>query len=120
VRNADRPDASTGGDTDLLAAVRRVTAEFVNERDWAKYQTPKNLSMAMIVEAAELVEHFQWMTPEESVNPDADTRARIADELADVLIYLVRIADVLDIDLGRSALDKNAKNALKYPVDVKS
>ena len=103
---------------DTFDAIRQRSADFVQERNWEQYQTPKNLAMAMIVEAAELVEHFQWMTPEESECLGARARGEIADELADVLIYLVRIADVLDIDLGRSALEKIAKNALKYPAET--
>lgn len=100
---------------DSLEHVRRMARQFVDERDWQAYQTPKNLAMAMIVEAAELVEHFQWLSAEESAAPNDKTRGEIADELADVLIYLVRIADELDINLFESARAKFAKNARKYP-----
>lgn len=102
-------------DVDDLIQVRSEARRFVEERDWQEFQTPKNLAMAMIVEAAELVEHFQWLTAEQSSSPDPGVREKVADELADVLIYLVRIADELDIDLGASALAKLRKNALKYP-----
>jgi len=102
-------------EVDDLVRLRSLARRFVEERDWQGFQTPKNLCMAMIVEAAELVEHFQWLTPEQSRSPDTATREMVADELADVLIYLVRIADELDIDLGASALAKLRKNALKYP-----
>lgn len=101
---------------DPLEQVRRLAREFVVERRWQSYQTPKNLAMAMIVEAAELVEHFQWLTAEQSMHPSDAARQHIADELADVLIYLVRIADELDIDLGASARAKLRKNKEKYPV----
>lgn len=101
---------------DLLDEVRRLAREFVAERRWQPYQTPKNLAMAMIVEAAELVEHFQWLTAEQSAHPPDAARRQIADELADVLIYLVRIADELDIDLGASVLVKLRKNEEKYPI----
>ena len=90
---------------------------FVGKRDWDLFQTPKNLSMALIVEAAELVEHFQWMQPEESDSLDNDKKKKVADELADILIYTVRLADRLGIDLEQSAKDKLTKNCQKYPVE---
>ncbi|KAA3622414.1 MAG: nucleotide pyrophosphohydrolase [Proteobacteria bacterium] len=99
---------------DSLERIRRLASDFVDERDWQGYQTPKNLAMAMIVEAAELVEHFQWLSAEQSEKPDSETRAGVAEELADVLIYLVRIADELGIDLAASAFNKLEKNARKY------
>ena len=90
---------------------------FVEERDWDLFQTPKNLSMALIVEAAELVEHFQWMRPEESDSLTNDKKEKVAEELADILIYAVRLADRLGINLEQSAKDKLPKNRRKYPVD---
>lgn len=98
-----------------LASLRAALRDFAAARDWRQFHTPKNLAMAMIVEAAELVEHFQWATPEESLNPSPDKRAAIRDEVADTLIYLVELADALDIDLIAAARDKIAKNAVKYP-----
>ncbi len=98
-----------------LASLRDALRDFAVARDWRQFHTPKNLAMAMIVEAAELVEHFQWATPEESLNPSPDKRAAIRDEVADTLIYLVELADALDIDLIAAARDKIAKNAVKYP-----
>ena len=89
---------------------------FVEERDWDVFQTPKNLSMALIVEAAELVEHFQWMRPEESDSLTNDKKKKVAEELADILIYTVRLADRLGLDLEQSAKDKLTKNLQKYPV----
>ena len=90
---------------------------FVEERDWGLFQTPKNLSMALIVEAAELVEHFQWMRPEESDSLTNDKKKKVAEELADILIYTVRLADRLGLDLEQSAKDKLTKNRRKYPVE---
>lgn len=98
-----------------LTALRDALRDFAAARDWRQYHTPKNLAMAMIVEAAELVEHFQWATPEESLHPSAEKLAEIRDEVADTLIYLVELADALDIDLLAAARDKIAKNAVKYP-----
>ena len=90
---------------------------FVEERDWNLFQTPKNLSMALIVEAAELVEHFQWMRPEESDSLTNNKKKKVAEELADILIYTVRLADRLGVDLEQSAKDKLTKNRRKYPVE---
>ncbi|MDR3411969.1 MAG: nucleotide pyrophosphohydrolase [Formivibrio sp.] len=102
-----------------LAALIEKLREFARERDWERYHTPKNLAMAMSVEMAELVEHFQWLTPEESLaakdNPAKITA--IGEEMADVLLYLVRLADVMDVDLEQVALRKIGLNALKYPPD---
>ena len=90
---------------------------FSAERDWTRYQTPKNLAMAMIVEAAELVELFQWLTPEQSrqAAQDPELQTRIADEIADVFIYLAQIADHTGIDMAQAVERKIGKNALKYP-----
>lgn len=102
---------------DPLIELRDTLRAFTREREWDRYHTPKNLAMALIVEAAELAEHFQWLTAEESQSPQDGKREKIRDELADVLIYLVELADTLDIDLAAAARDKIGKNALKYPVD---
>ena len=100
---------------DDLASLRAALRDFAAARDWRQFHTPKNLAMAMIVEAAELVEHFQWATPEESQSPSPEKLAAIRDEVADTLIYLVELADALGIDLIAAARDKIAKNAIKYP-----
>jgi len=102
---------------DPLIELRDTLRAFTREREWDRYHTPKNLAMALIVEAAELAEHFQWLTAEESQSPQDGKREKIRDELADVLIYLVELADTLDVDLAAAARDKIVKNALKYPVD---
>jgi dCTP diphosphatase len=98
-----------------LVSLRDALREFAAARDWRRFHTPKNLAMALIVEAAELVEHFQWATAEESLALAPDRAALVREEVADVLIYLVEIADVLGIDLIAAARDKIGKNALKYP-----
>jgi dCTP diphosphatase len=98
-----------------LGSLREALRQFAEQRDWRQYHTPKNLAMAMIVEAAELVEHFQWLTPEQSQTLPADTLAAVRDEVADTLIYLVELADALDIDLIAAARDKIVKNSIKYP-----
>jgi NTP pyrophosphatase (non-canonical NTP hydrolase) len=97
---------------DLRARLRR----FAEARDWAPFHTPKNLAAALAVEAAELLEHFQWLTPEASARLPRATRAEVAAEIADVLLYLIRLADVLDIDLVPAARRKLRINARKYPV----
>jgi dCTP diphosphatase len=98
-----------------LTTLRDALRDFCAARDWHRYHTPKNLVMALSVEAAELVEHFQWATPEESHALAPEKRAEVADEIADVLIYLTELADVLGIDPIAAARDKIVKNALKYP-----
>jgi NTP pyrophosphatase (non-canonical NTP hydrolase) len=99
-----------------LEELKQRVREFVEERDWNRFHSPKNLAMALSVEAAELVELFQWLTEEESDAIDAERRQRVADELADVLWFLVRLSDRLGIDLLEAAERKLAANAAKYPV----
>lgn len=101
---------------DLEELKGRIRA-FVAERDWERFHSPKNLAMALSVEASELVELFQWLTEAESAALDAERRLRVADELADVLWFLVRLSDRLDIDLLEAAGRKLAANAEKYPAD---
>jgi dCTP diphosphatase len=103
--------------TDSLHDLRDRVNAFVAERDWAQFHTPKNLAMAMIVEAAELVEQFQWDTPDESKQLDEAKREAVSHELADTFVYLLRIAEVLSIDLVEAANKKIDLNALKYPVE---
>ena len=98
---------------DLRAAI----GTFAQARDWEQFHTPKNLVMALSVETAELMEHFQWLTPTQSTSLDAKTKAEVAQEIGDVLIYLTRLADVMGIDPLQAAFDKIEINALKYPVD---
>jgi NTP pyrophosphatase (non-canonical NTP hydrolase) len=101
-----------------LTTLRDALRAFCAARDWHRFHTPKNLVMALSVEAAELVEHFQWATAEESLAPDPEKRAAVADEIADVLIYLTELADVLGIDPIAAARAKIVKNAAKYPAPL--
>lgn len=103
--------------TDSLAELKLKLAQFVEARDWAQFHSPKNLAMAMIVEAAELVEHFQWTTEAQSSELTAAKREQVGHELADTFVYLLRICQVLDIDLIAVTNQKIALNALKYPVE---
>ena len=102
---------------DSLHDLKARVNQFVTERDWAQFHTPKNLAMAMIVEAAELVEKFQWDTPTESQQLAPDKREAVSHELADTFVYLLRIAEVLEIDLIDAANKKIDLNAQKYPVE---
>ncbi|ADQ84101.1 nucleotide pyrophosphohydrolase [Methylovorus sp. MP688] len=104
--------------SDSLDELRARVNAFVVERDWAQFHTPKNLAMAMIVEAAEVVEHFQWDTPAESATMDAARKTEIGHELADTFVYLLRIAEVCGIDLIAAANAKIDLNAKKYPADL--
>jgi len=91
--------------------------EFAADRDWDQFHSPKNLAMALSVEVAEVIEHFQWLTEDQSRSLPEDKRKAIAEELADTFIYLVRLADKLDVDLLTAAEAKLAANATAYPVD---
>jgi dCTP diphosphatase len=102
---------------DSLDALRTRLRVFVAERDWDQFHNPKNLAMALIAEAGELVEHFQWLTPAEADSLPPDTRVEVAHEIADVLIFLVELADRLGIDPLAAAERKLALNAKKYPVE---
>jgi dCTP diphosphatase len=101
--------------SDSLEDLRCQAAAFTTERDWDQFHSPKNLSMALIAEAAELVEHFQWLTQAQSRDLPGDKKEAVGQELADILIYLVRLADTLDIDLIHAAHAKMKLNALRYP-----
>ena len=102
---------------DSLNELKQKLEDFVAERDWAQFHSPKNLAMAMIVEAAELVEHFQWNTEAESHELSAEKREQVGHELADTFVYLLRISQVLNIDLIEAANNKIALHAVKYPVE---
>jgi len=102
---------------DSLDTLRLHIREFAFARAWERYHTPKNLVMALSVEASELLEPFQWLTAEQSLKLNAEQHEAVRQEIADVLIYLTRLADILEIDLLEAAADKLAINARKYPVD---
>lgn len=100
---------------ETLDDLKKRLREFARERDWEQFHSPKNLSMALIVEAAELVEHFQWLTEEQSQNLPPETLSEVEQEMADVFIYLNRMADLLGVDLMDAARRKIELNAKKYP-----
>ena len=99
---------------DLQALSDRLR-DFARERDWEQFHSPKNLSMALIAECAELVEHFQWLSEEDSQNPKKTDE--IAMEMADIFIYLLRLSERLDVDLMDAALRKIEINESRYPAD---
>lgn len=103
-----------------IEQLKQVVADFVDERDWQQFHSPKNISMALAIEAAELMEHFQWISMEESrqVSDNPDKSREVAEEMADVFCYLLAIANELDIDLASSLDKKMVKNRQKYPADV--
>ena len=103
---------------DSLDNLKNRLRKFADERDWDQFHSPKNLSMALIAEAAELIEHFQWLTQEESAGLPGDKLKEVEQELADILIYLVRISDKLGIDLVEAAERKIDLNKIKYPSEV--
>lgn len=98
-----------------LADLQHRLRQFAAERDWQPFQTPKNLAMAMTVEAAELLEIFQWLTPEQSQSLGDDQRRHVGEELSDVLLYLLQIADHTGVDLAAAVERKLAMNAVKHP-----
>ncbi len=101
----------------FLKQLNKEVTRFVEERDWNQFHSPKNLSMALIVEAAELVEHFQWLQSEESDMLTEGKRDEVAEELSDILIYTVRLADRMGVDLELATRNKLEKNRRKYPVN---
>jgi dCTP diphosphatase len=100
-----------------VAALRELVRRFVDERDWNRFHTPKNLAMSLAIEAAELMEHFQWLTPEESlaVAGDAGKKHDVGEELADVICYALAMANALEIDVSDAVARKMLRNAVKYP-----
>ncbi|UUZ73485.1 nucleotide pyrophosphohydrolase [Polaromonas sp. P1(28)-8] len=101
---------------DLQALINSLR-EFSSQHDWDQFHSPKNLASALTVEAAELLEHFQWLTEAQSRELPADKRVAVGEEMADVLLYLLRLSDQLNIDLVEAARRKLTLNAAKYPVD---
>lgn len=98
--------------------LRSSVQKFITERDWDRYHTPKNLSMSIAIEVAELMEHFQWVTSAQSLEmlQDNHTRSQVVDELSDILIYCISLVNKIDIDIGSAILDKIRRNELRYPV----
>ncbi|MCL7455456.1 MAG: nucleotide pyrophosphohydrolase [Anaerolineae bacterium] len=109
-----RTDART-----TISALREAVAAFVDARDWQPFHSPKNLSMSIAIEAAELMERFQWLTTEEAraTTQDPAERAAVADELADIVIYCLSLSNALDLDLSSAVLGKLQTNEHRYPAD---
>ncbi len=105
--------------TSTVAELKKLIGDFVAERDWSQFHSPKNVSMALAIEVAELMEHFQWLTTEESRQLPNDPRklAEVAEELADVVGYSLALANELGIDVSSAMRAKMIKNAQKYPAD---
>ncbi|GAA6134450.1 nucleotide pyrophosphohydrolase [Oceaniserpentilla sp. 4NH20-0058] len=103
---------------DQLEALKSKLQAFADERDWDQFHSPKNLSMALSVEASELVECFQWLTEEQSKNLSPEQRQAVIDEMADIQVYLLRLATKLDVDMLKAVEQKMVKNAAKYPADL--
>lgn len=115
--------ATVRGMTDLntadnLTSLARQLQQFADARDWGPFHSPKNLASALIVEAGELLEHFQWLTEDQSRQLTPEKKQAVAHEMADVLLYLVQLSTVLGIDLMDAAQAKLLLNAQKYPVDL--
>src|SRR5215210_6138543 len=110
---------STAGREELsLEDLRSVISAFIQERDWEQFHSPKNLAMALSVEVAEIVEHFQWLTEEQSANLGPEKLAEIREELGDVMIYLTELADKLGIDPVEAGRAKVEINGRKYPATL--
>ena len=103
--------------TDSLQGLARQLQQFTRDRDWGQFHSPKNLASALVVEAAELLEHFQWLTEDQSRQLEPARREAVAAEMADVLLYLLQLAGALGVDLVGASQAKLEANALKYPVD---
>jgi len=107
---------TNAADSDL-ARLRALVRTFVDERDWDQFHTPKNLACALSVEAAELLEHFQWLQHGRIEELGADKLVQVRHEMADVLVYLVRLADKLEVDLFAAVQEKMVLNREKYPAE---
>ena len=101
-----------------LTELKQALRQFTHERDWQQFHSPKNLVMALSVEASELLECFQWLTEAQSKNLDTEQKQAVQEEIADVMCYLVRLADTLDIDILDAVAKKMVKNTEKYPVEL--
>jgi NTP pyrophosphatase (non-canonical NTP hydrolase) len=106
-------------DHTTLTDLRRRIAEFIAARDWEQFHTPKNLSASIAIEAAELLEHFQWLTDEQAASAmqDEEKLAAVADEMADVIIYALSLANALDVDVSEAVLGKLERNETRFPAD---
>ena len=111
---------TSSDETTTVSYLKEIVSKFVFERDWIKYHTPKNLAESISIESAELLELFQWRTDDEikSLLEDSEFLKEIKEELADVMIYCISLANRLGIDISRAILDKMEKNKRKYPVNL--
>lgn len=100
-----------------LGELRNRLRKFASDRDWDQFHTPKNLAISISIEAGELLEHFQWVSADPGQSFSSEEKSAIRKEMADVLLYLIRLSDLLNIDLLESALEKLEENAQKYPVE---
>ncbi|MBN1436633.1 MAG: nucleotide pyrophosphohydrolase [Sedimentisphaerales bacterium] len=105
--------------TTTIADLKQIVADFADQRDWRQFHSPKNLAMGAAIEAAELMEHFLWLTQKQSEETaqDPQTKHQIAEEISDVFCYLLNLANVMNIDLSEAFRAKMIRNAEKYPVD---
>ena len=110
-------DLITSDDQTTVLAIRQMVGTFVDQRNWSKFHSPKNISMALAIEAAELMEHFQWIEGQESREPDPDKKVAIGEELAYVLCYAMAISNELDIAISSVMKRKMELNRAKYPVE---
>ena len=110
----------TRPDVKSLPALGKLVAEFIRARDWEQFHSPKNLAMSISIEAAELMEIFQWLDAAQAdrVGQDPELRARVEEEIADVFAYVLSLANRLEIDLGDALVKKMERNASKYPADA--
>jgi len=115
MRDLRKEDTVVDDSVMTLENLKERMAAFVRERDWEQFHTPKNLSMSIAIEAAELMEHFQWLTVEESKDLSPDALSDIGEELADIVIYSLSLSNSLNLDLSRVILNKMEKNIRKYP-----
>lgn len=106
-----------GVDETALTRIRDRLRDFASARDWNQFHSPKNLAISLSLESAELLEHFQWVSDKDSLTMPADKLGKIDEEIADVFLYLIRLADILDVDLIQAAERKIRINARKYPVE---
>ena len=117
---SDQENVTSANASDSCVTVEALKAEmhrFVAERDWQQFHSPKNLSMSIAIEAAELMEHFQWLNQDQSRQLDASATQQVGEELADVLCYALAMANQLDLDIATTIRSKMEKNRLKYPAD---
>lgn len=116
-QNLDTPCAMVDMQKDSLDQLNARLLQFARERDWEQFHSPKNLAMALAGEAGELLEHFQWLTESQSSALPADKKREVAHEMADILVYLIRLAERLDVDLISAVDEKIAINERRYPTD---